>query len=113
VLARIEQIAAQRRVQIHLNKVMQATAAPCSAGMQARWARSIARVTGQSEVRRLPSGAGHDAMKLATLCEIGMLFVRCGNGGISHHPDESLLAQDAALAATAFEDFLLHFQDPT
>ena len=34
---------------------------------------------------RLPSGAGHDALALATLCPIAMLFVRC-KGGISHHP---------------------------
>jgi acetylornithine deacetylase/succinyl-diaminopimelate desuccinylase-like protein len=40
---------------------------------------------------------------------MGMLFVRCGNGGISHHPAESLDAADAELAARAFEDFLTHF----
>jgi acetylornithine deacetylase/succinyl-diaminopimelate desuccinylase-like protein len=50
-------------------------------------------------------------MKMATLGEIGMLFVRCGNGGISHHPDEILAPADAELAAAAFHDFLLSFQD--
>jgi allantoate deiminase/N-carbamoyl-L-amino-acid hydrolase len=39
-----------------------------------------------------------------------MLFVRCGNGGISHHPDETLDAADAETAARAFIDFLLHFR---
>jgi len=38
-----------------------------------------------------------------------MLFVRCGNGGISHHPDEILAAHDAEAAARAFSEFLLHF----
>ena len=40
---------------------------------------------------------------------MGMLFVRCGNGGISHHPSETLSADDADLAARAFKDFLLNF----
>jgi hypothetical protein len=40
---------------------------------------------------------------------VGMLFVRCGNGGISHHPSESLSAEDADIAAQAFRDFLLHY----
>ena len=38
--------------------------------------------------RRLPSGAGHDALAIAALVPDGMLFVRC-KGGISHHPAES------------------------
>jgi acetylornithine deacetylase/succinyl-diaminopimelate desuccinylase-like protein len=60
--------------------------------------------------RRLPSGAGHDAMMMASLTDIGMLFVRCGNGGISHHPQETLSAADAEIAAQVFEDFLQHFE---
>jgi hypothetical protein len=35
-----------------------------------------------------------------------MLFVRCGNGGISHHPDETLSAQDAGLATCVLLDAL-------
>ena len=59
--------------------------------------------------RRLPSGAGHDAMVMSRITDMGMLFVRCGNGGISHHPSETLSADDADLAARAFKDFLLNF----
>jgi acetylornithine deacetylase/succinyl-diaminopimelate desuccinylase-like protein len=57
----------------------------------------------------LPSGAGHDAMVMAKITEMGMLFVRCGNGGISHHPAESLTAEDADVAARVFADFLLSY----
>ena len=57
------------------------------------------------EVRRLPSGAGHDAMAMADLTEIGMLFVRC-KGGISHHPAESMTAADAGVAARVLLRFL-------
>jgi allantoate deiminase len=52
-------------------------------------------------------------MMMASLAEVGMLFVRCGNGGISHHPDEMLSAADADIAARVFQDFLLHLQVPT
>ncbi len=48
---------------------------------------------------RMVSGAGHDAMILAQKVPAAMLFLR-SPGGISHHPDESVLAEDvdAALA---------------
>ena len=62
------------------------------------------------EVRRLPSGAGHDAMAMAHLTDIGMLFVRC-KGGISHHPAESMTAADAGVAARVLLRFLERF-DP-
>ena len=62
------------------------------------------------EVRRLPSGAGHDAMAMAHLTEVGMLFVRCKNG-ISHHPAESMTAADAGVAARVLLRFLERF-DP-
>lgn len=57
--------------------------------------------------RLLPSGAGHDAMALAALCPIGMLFVRC-QGGISHHPAEAIRVEDADLAVRVLLDFLRH-----
>ena len=43
---------------------------------------------------------------------MGMLFVRCGNGGISHHPAETLSGEDADVAAHAFQDFLVNFPVP-
>ncbi len=58
----------------------------------------------------LPSGAGHDAMMMQRITDIAMLFVRCGNGGISHNPLETITAEDAQLAAEVFVDFLRHFQ---
>jgi allantoate deiminase len=46
---------------------------------------------------RLPSGAGHDAMVVAQLTRTAMLFIRSPNG-LSHHPDESVLPNDARAA---------------
>ena len=62
------------------------------------------------EVRELPSGAGHDAMAMAGLTDIGMLFVRCRDG-ISHHPAESMTVADAEVAARVLLRFLERF-DP-
>jgi len=110
VLAEIERITARRNVAIDVRRVLDAACAPCDAAMQRQIAAAISRTTREPAPLHLPSGAGHDAMKMATITPVGMLFVRCGNGGISHHPDESLSADDAAVAARAFTDFLLHFE---
>jgi N-carbamoyl-L-amino-acid hydrolase len=50
----------------------------------------------------MPSGAGHDAMKLHEAMPQAMLFVRGLNAGISHNPLESITNDDADLAAQAF-----------
>jgi len=42
----------------------------------------------------------------AGLTDIAMLFVRCGNGGVSHSPLESITATDADLAARILLDVL-------
>lgn len=57
------------------------------------------------EVPKLMSGAGHDAMAMAHLTKIGMLFVRC-RGGISHSPAEHVLDDDVWAAGLALHSFL-------
>jgi OHCU decarboxylase len=112
ISAAISDIAARRQVKVTQRRLLQAASVPCSETLQDAWAASIERITGRPALR-LPSGAGHDTMMMASLSEVGMLFVRCGNGGISHHPDEALSAADADIAARVFQDFLLHFEGPT
>jgi len=46
---------------------------------------------------RMNSGAGHDAMILAAKIPTAMLFIRTP-GGLSHHPDESVLLTDVQAA---------------
>jgi allantoate deiminase len=60
-------------------------------------------------VRELGSGAGHDAMALAALCPVAMLFVRCKEG-ISHHPAEAISADDAAIGARVLLRFMEDFR---
>jgi allantoate deiminase len=56
-------------------------------------------------LRRMPSGAGHDAMVMATRMPAAMLFLRTP-GGISHHPDEAVLEEDVEAALTVGAYFL-------
>jgi len=111
ITAEIKQIAVRRGVAVEQRRVLEAASVPCATTLQDAWSASVQRVTG-GPAPRLPSGAGHDAMMMASLTDIGMLFVRCGNGGISHHPAETLSADDAHVAARVFQDFLQHFKVP-
>jgi N-carbamoyl-L-amino-acid hydrolase len=54
----------------------------------------------------MPSGAGHDAMHLATICPAGMIFVPC-LGGVSHNEAESATPEDLAAGARVLADTLV------
>lgn len=58
-------------------------------------------------VRQLMSGAGHDAVPMAALCGVAMLFVR-HPGGISHHPDERVEQADVAVAIDVLARAVTH-----
>jgi allantoate deiminase/N-carbamoyl-L-amino-acid hydrolase len=113
VLAAIHRIAERRQVSIDVRRVLKAVATPCSHALQAQLAAAIVRAGNDAAPLHLASGAGHDAMKMASIVPVGMLFVRCGNGGISHHPAETITFDDADVAARVFGDFLVHFQPVT
>lgn len=49
---------------------------------------------------RMFSGAGHDSMKIAQVCPVSMLAVRCKDG-LSHHPQEFASNADCLLAFKA------------
>ncbi|MBO9538590.1 allantoate amidohydrolase [Herbaspirillum sp.] len=107
VVAEIERIAVRRNVDIRLRKTHEASSVPCAPHLQVGLAHAI-EASGLP-VRLLPSGAGHDAMAMAAIADVAMLFVRCGNGGISHHPDETMTEDDAAVAAQVFSRFVENF----
>jgi len=54
----------------------------------------------------LPSGAGHDAMAVADICPVGMLFLRSPKG-ISHHPSESVIDADVTKALSVLYTSLI------
>jgi allantoate deiminase/N-carbamoyl-L-amino-acid hydrolase len=109
VFAECEAIAARRGVRLERSRTHAVKAAPCAKWLQDQFAASIERVEGRGAARRLPSGAGHDAMILAEVADVGMMFVRCGAGGVSHNPAETVSAEDAELAIRALGDFIAHF----
>jgi allantoate deiminase len=58
----------------------------------------------------MTSGAGHDAMILAPTIPSAMLFLR-SPGGLSHHPDETVLPQDVEAALATAMEFLAQLRD--
>lgn len=107
VLDAMQKIAQRRNVTLDINQTHEAKSVRCAHWLQEQLADAIAGCG--LPVRYLPSGAGHDAMAIATLTDIAMLFVRCGNNGISHHPDETITAEDAETAATVLSRFIENF----
>jgi hydantoinase/carbamoylase family amidase len=102
VLAEAQAIAGRRGVRLSAHELLRAKAVPCAPRLQELFADSIERAA--LPVKRLASGAGHDAVMFDGITEIGMLFVRCGNGGISHNPLETVTAEDAGIAAQILRD---------
>ncbi len=103
-------IAKRRNVVVVTNVFFSSNAAPCDAGLQAQFAQAI-NAHGITP-RYLPSGAGHDAMVFPAVAPTAMLFVRCGNNGISHHPDETMTAEDAEVATSVLLHFFENYQPP-
>ncbi len=97
-------IAGARGVAIEWNLLQEMAAAQCDAAERAALARAIE--AHGLPVRHLPSGAGHDTMQFAGLAPIAMMFVRCGNGGVSHSPRETLSAEDADIATEVLLRYL-------
>lgn len=102
----IDEIARRRRVTAVVKELSRHRAVPCAPAMQSALAQAVARAG--VEPFYLPSGAGHDAEMFAGVTDIGMLFVRCGNGGISHSPLETITVEDADIAARILLDVLVH-----
>jgi N-carbamoyl-L-amino-acid hydrolase len=104
VLAQLQAIAERRGLRWCADLAMRASAAPSAPEWQARWERAVSALG--VPLFRLPSGAGHDAMKLHEVMPQAMLFVRGENAGISHNPLESTTCDDMQLAVDAFAHLL-------
>ncbi len=104
LLATLAEICARRKVSHSLTESMRASAAPSAPDLQARWEAAVTHLG--LPVHRMPSGAGHDAMKLHEVMPQAMLFVRGQNAGISHNPLESTTSDDMQLAVEAFSHLL-------
>ena len=104
VVNELKHICHRRGVHYTLEETMRASAAPSDAKLQALWEQAVQSLG--VPVFHLPSGAGHDAMKLHEIMPQAMLFVRGQNAGISHNPLESTTSDDMQLAIDAFMHLL-------
>ncbi|PIF77397.1 N-carbamoyl-L-amino-acid hydrolase [Variovorax sp. 54] len=101
VVAALKDICERRGVRYELEETMRAAAAPSAPAWQQRWEQAVDALG--IPLFRMPSGAGHDAMKLHEVMPQAMLFVRGINSGISHNPLESSTNDDIQLAVQAFQ----------
>ena len=107
VLRFIDTVCQRRTIESTVEKMVSAPAVPCAPWLMDQ----LTAATERAGVRpfKLASGAGHDAMAVAKVTDVAMLFTRCGNGGISHNPLETMTADDAEVSAQILLDFLRNF----
>lgn len=106
ILDAICQIAERRGVTAEVAEIARHAAVACAPQIQS----ALARATGRNGIEPffLASGAGHDGEMFTGVTDIGMLFVRCGNGGISHSPRETVTAADVDIAARILLDAVVN-----
>ncbi|MBZ2163110.1 allantoate amidohydrolase [Alteromonas stellipolaris] len=93
ILQKINDIAVLRNVELKIEQTHSAPAVHCDSALQNTLLKGVTEAGIEPKV--LASGAGHDAMAMAEICPVAMLFTRC-KGGISHHPAESITTDDVA-----------------
>ena len=86
-----KEITERRNLTLSYDCFYNSDATPCSVVLQQKLTKAVMAVQGRS--LSLASGAGHDAIAMASLCDVGMLFMRC-EGGISHNPLEAIQIED-------------------
>ena len=97
------QIAQRRGIAVECDQQMNQASVPLDPNLTACMTQAV-EYAGCSP-RLMTSGAGHDAMVMASCIPAAMLFVR-SPGGISHHPSESVRAEDVEAALHVGENFL-------
>lgn len=104
----LENIAQQRGVMLEIALQQDLPATPCDADLTLLMEQAVQDVTG-AKPHVLVSGAGHDAMVMAQLAPISMLFIRCRDG-ISHNPAEAVTSEDVQTALEAMMAFVDRFE---
>jgi allantoate deiminase len=103
ILLAAQRAADKRGVEFAWRQTMDQPAAPMDKGLTDLLETAVRCADVQP--MRMMSGAGHDAMIVAARLPSCMLFLR-SPGGLSHHPEESVLADDVTAAVAAGMEFL-------
>ncbi|AQX54148.1 Zn-dependent hydrolase [Priestia flexa] len=101
ILEHLQKVAERRNVTVTSKVLQRVKPAKTAPMLQQQLASSIEKYGVQPY--SLISGAGHDAMNMANVAPIGMLFVR-SKGGISHNPLEYSSDEDIVIATNIFYD---------
>jgi len=88
-------IAKRRNIALKTRQDSENATVPCAQRLLSNLSQAVADL--DRPVLELASGAGHDAVAMSALTDVGMLFVRC-KGGVSHNPAESVTTEDVAVA---------------
>jgi len=107
IRAAVAEISARRGIHSSIESLHDSAASPCAPWLMQQIDAAIA-AQGIAP-QRLPSGAGHDAMAMASIAATGMIFVRCA-GGISHNPAESITMEDAQVGFDTLCRFVRDFR---
>lgn len=91
----------ERELQIEVEEIHSAPTVYCDSRLTEAVRHGI-RATGDEQPMEMFSRAGHDAMAVAAVTGVAMLFTRCEDG-ISHHPDENVTTADVAYALDSLE----------
>ncbi len=89
------QIGKHRNIGLTTRRDSESATVPCAPRLVSSLSQAVHRLG--HPVLELASGAGHDAVAMSALTDVGMLFVRC-KGGVSHNPAESVTTEDVAVA---------------
>jgi allantoate deiminase len=108
ILRHAETAATRRGVHVSSTMQLEQPAVPLDPHLTAVLSKAAAQAG--FPARRMTSGAGHDAMILAPGMPSAMLFLR-SPGGLSHHPDETVLPQDVEAALATAMEFLAQLRD--
>ena len=101
-------IGASRRLRVTVEPRLDQGCVPMNPAMTLQLAAAVEKCG--YPVHRMTSGAGHDAMIVASRMPVAMLFLR-SPGGISHHPDETVRVEDVAAALSVGSAYLEAFAD--
>lgn len=107
IRSEFDSVCAERGLEVTWEETHSAPAVDCAGWLQDHQSRALESLA-LSPIQ-LMSGAGHDAMAMARITDVAMFFIRCA-GGISHHPDESVMEADVACAIAAMAGTLFNIE---
>jgi allantoate deiminase len=98
LLETASELATERQLTVQSRKVL----SEATSWMSRTYTQHLLTLSGAP---RLVSGAGHDASVMNRFTQSALIFVR-SPGGISHHPEETVLPDDVAAAIATLANFL-------